>query len=62
MKAHEHTVFTNDMIFDTLSGLFQARTSFYHKEYDFSSPAYAINGDNAMTMDRKRKIKEDPAF
>jgi len=62
LKVHEHTPFTNDLIFDTLSGLFQARTSFYHEAYDFSSPAYAINAENAMTMDRKRKIKEDPAF
>ena len=62
MKAHEHTAFTNDLIFDTLSGLFQARTSFYHEAYDFSSPAYAINAENAMTMDRKKKLTEDPAF
>lgn len=62
MKAHEHTPFTNDLIFDTLSGLFQARTSFYHEAYDFSSPAYAINAANAMTMDRKKKLTEDPAF
>lgn len=60
LKAHGNTVFTNDLIFDTLSGIWGARTNFYHSQYDLSSRDYSINRDNAMTMDRKKKISEDP--
>jgi heptose-I-phosphate ethanolaminephosphotransferase len=62
LKSHEHRVFTNDLIFDTLSGILGAQTNFYHAAYDFSSPDYSITDDQAMTLAGKRHISEDPDF
>lgn len=62
LKSHEQTVFTNDMAFDTVTGIWQARTNFYHSQYDFSSKDYAINKENATTFERKKKIADDPAW
>jgi heptose-I-phosphate ethanolaminephosphotransferase len=62
LKAHQNRVFTNDLVFDTLSGIWKARTNFYHAEYDLSSPQYAITADQALTLDRKKKIIDDPDF
>lgn len=62
LKSHEQTVFTNDMAFDTVTGIWQARTNFYHSQYDFSSKDYAINKENATTFERKKRIADDPAW
>lgn len=62
LKSHEYRVFTNDLIFDTLSGILGAQTNFYHAAYDFSSPDYSITDDQAMTLAGKKKITEDPDF
>lgn len=62
LKSHEQTVFTNDMAFDTVTGIWQARTNFYHSQYDFSSQDYAINKDNATTFERKKRIADDPVW
>lgn len=62
LKSHEQTVFTNDLAFDTVTGIWQARTNFYHSQYDFSSKDYAINKDNATTFERKKRIADDPAW
>lgn len=62
LKSHEHRVFTNDLIFDTLSGILGAQTNFYQASYDFSSPVYAVTADQAMTLAGKRHISEDPDF
>lgn len=62
LKSHEHRVFTNDLVFDTLSGILGAQTNFYQASYDFSSPVYAVTADQAMTLAGKRHISEDPDF
>lgn len=62
LKAHEHRIFTNDLIFDTLSGILGAETNFYHSAYDFSSPDYALTDSQAKTLAGKRFISEDPDF
>lgn len=62
LKSHEQTVFTNDMAFDTVTGIWQARTNFYHSQYDFSSRDYTINKDNATTFERKKRIADDPVW
>lgn len=53
LKSHEQQVFTNDLAFDTVTGIWQAKTNFYQSKYDFSSKDYAINMDNATTFERK---------
>lgn len=60
LQAHENTVFTNDLLFETVSGLIQAPTNCYDPLYDLSHPQYAITKDNARTMRGEYGIKEDP--
>jgi len=60
LKAHSHTVFTNDLVFDTLCGILQAKTNFYDSRYDLASPDYFLNMDTAKSMDGKACIADDP--
>ncbi len=62
LKSHEQQVFTNDLAFETVTGIWRARTNYYNSRYDFSSRDYAINMDNAMTFERKKMIKDDPVW
>lgn len=62
LKSHEKRPFTNDLAFDTVTGLWQAKTNFYHAAYDISSPDYAITIEDAKTFGGKRMVKDDPAL
>lgn len=62
LKAHENQVFTNDLAFDTVTGIWRARTNFYHSKYDWSSKDYFLTMDNATTFERKKKIADDPVW
>ena len=62
LKSHEKRPFTNDLAFDTATGLWRARTNFYHAAYDISSPDYAITMEDAKTFGGKRMVKDDPAL
>ena len=62
LKSHEKQPFTNDLAFDTVTGLWRARTNFYHAAYDISSPDYAITIEDAKTFGGKRMVKDDPAL
>ena len=62
LKSHEKLPFTNDLAFDTVTGLWRARTNFYHAAYDISSPDYAITMEDAKTFGGKRMVKDDPAL
>lgn len=55
--------FTNDLIYDVLCGLLGGESdSFYQSRLDISSPDYAINKDNALTLHGKRHVLEDPTL
>ena len=62
LKSHEKRPFTNDLAFDTVTGLWQAKTNFYHAAYDISSPDYVITMEDAKTFGGKRMVKDDPAL
>ena len=62
LQKHAQIVFTNDLIFDTVAGLFQAKTNFYNPEYDFSSPQYSLTKEQALTFHGKEKISDDLGF
>lgn len=62
LKSHEKRPFTNDLAFDTVTGLWRAKTNFYHAAYDLSSPDYAITMEDAKTFGGKRMVKDDPAL
>lgn len=59
LKNHSQSVFTNDLIFDTVSGLLHADTNFYHPEYDITNKKYSITRENAKTLHGKRNISEE---
>ncbi len=59
LAAHKESVFTNDLVFDTVSGLLQAPSREYEAQYDLSSPAYSLPPDKAVTKHGAVKIAED---
>lgn len=59
LQANQNKIFTNDLIFDTASGLWGAKTNVYESLYDWSSPDYGLD-DNALTLHGRLMIKDDP--
>lgn len=59
LRAHENAIFTNDLLFDTLSGILRAPSNFYCRQCDLTSPDYNITRDNALTLHGKRRIADD---
>lgn len=62
LHKHKSAVFTNDLIFDTISGILQIDSNYYYPEYDLSNSRYAINIENAKTMHGEKLLKDDPDF
>lgn len=60
LKIHQSQVFTNDMLFDTMSGILQAPNNNYSEAYDLTSPEYRIDKNSALTVWGEKKIKNDP--
>lgn len=60
LKVHQNRGLTNDMLFDTMSGILQAPNNNYSEAYDLTSSGYRINEDNALTVWGEKKIKNDP--
>ena len=60
LKDHEQQFFTNDMVYDTISGLLQAPSNHYEPGQDFSSPAYAFDRNSVTTMMGQRQLSNDP--
>lgn len=56
LASHESSVFTNDLMFDTISGLLQAPNNYYNAKYDLSSSAYNLTWDAARTLHGKVRI------
>lgn len=59
LKNHSQAVFTNDLIFDAVSGILHADTNFYCPEYDITNVNYSITRENAKTLHGQRSISED---
>jgi heptose-I-phosphate ethanolaminephosphotransferase len=59
LKNHQGDVFTNDLIFDTLSGLMLAPTNQYEARYDLFSSAYHLPPEAALTKHGQIKISTD---
>lgn len=62
LKHHENRAFTNDLVFDTLSGILNAPNTDYEPKYDLSSPAYSLTLDNALTKTGMYRVQDDPAL
>lgn len=62
LKANENRPFTNDLAFETVTGIWNAKTNYYDSRYDLSSPDYSITMDNAVTFEGRKRIADDPAL
>ena len=52
--------FTNDMMYDTIGGILNARSNKYEARQDFSSADYAFNRENLTTMLGRYRLTDDP--
>lgn len=60
LKEHSESVFTNDMMFETISGILHAESNYYNQQYDISKNGYSINWQTAKTMRGEILIADDP--
>ena len=51
---HKNTLFSNDMLYDTMIGLFGVETDTYNSKYDFTSQDYALDPKDALTLHSKK--------
>lgn len=60
MRDHEHQYFTNDLLYDMISGLLQAPSNHYDPTRDFTNPAYRFNKYNLTTLLGQHPLNTDP--
>jgi glucan phosphoethanolaminetransferase (alkaline phosphatase superfamily) len=54
LKEHKETVFSNDLIYDTLIGMSNISTDRYNSKFDFSSKEYKLKPENALFLHGKK--------
>ncbi len=59
LSAHKADVFTNDLMFDTMSGLLQAPSREYEARYDLSNKAYDLPLSKAVSKHGAVRISDD---
>lgn len=59
LRKHKTEFFTNDMMYDTVCGILNAKSENYDAGQDFSSAKYKFNRENLTTMLGQRKISDD---
>lgn len=62
VEKHKDDFFTNDLMFDSLSGILLARNNYQKAQYDVTDDRYSLPADKALTVHGKHKIMEDPAL
>ena len=60
LESRKNSYFTNDLIYDLISGLLQAPSNRYEPKRDFSNPAYNFTKDTLTTLLGQHKLSEDP--
>ena len=60
IRYHRSRYFTNDMLYDTISGLLNAPSSRYIEAQDLTSPNYAYTRANLTTMLGQQTLRDDP--
>ena len=60
LKNNRDRIFSNDLIFDTLVGLFGIKTERYNKAFDLSSKDYSLTKNTALVIEGKLKYTEVP--
>lgn len=56
---HQKGIFTNDLIFESVSGILHAPSNYYKSCYDITSPDYNLSIKDALTLHGKKHISED---
>ena len=62
LRRHEKSIFTNDLVYDTVHGLLRCKSNYYNCHYDLTSANYNITLKNAKTMHGKISIMDDPIW
>lgn len=62
VEKHKDDFFTNDLMFDSLSGILLARNNYQKAQYDVTDDRYSLPADKALTVHGKHKIMDDPAL
>jgi len=52
--SHQNTLFSNDMFYDTIVGLFDVETDKYNTKYDFTSKDYKLDPKDALVLHGKK--------
>lgn len=59
LQENKNQYFTNDLLYDLISGLLQAPSNHYNPTRDFSNPNYKFNRNNLTTLLGQHKLNED---
>lgn len=62
LRNNREKIFTNDLLFDTMCGLIQAPNNDYSPTYDLTSPLYSLNTDQALAVNGKWIVANDPSL
>ena len=60
LREHHLRYFTNDLLYDTMSGLLAAPSAHYDASQDFTSRSYRFNRGNLTTMLGSQPLTADP--
>lgn len=62
LHQHKDNFFTNDMMYNIICGMLNAKSNFYDAKEDLSATNFAYNRDDLYTFGKKSKVKDDPAL
>lgn len=62
LRNNREKIFTNDLLFDTMCGLIQAPNNDHSPTYDLTSPLYSLNADQALAVNGKWIVANDPSL
>ncbi len=58
LSKNKNKLYSNDLFYDTLIGIFNIETKRYNKQYDLSSKAYQLNEKDALVLHGKRPYEK----
>ncbi|MDX8380818.1 MAG: phosphoethanolamine transferase [Ghiorsea sp.] len=56
LSDHQNTIFSNDLLYDTVLGLMHINTDRYEANHDLSSSIYALDAHHALALHGKKKF------
>lgn len=62
LRENEHKVFTNDLMYDTISGVLHLPNTDYEPKFDLSSDTYDLKPADARTKYGEWTILDDPDY